>query len=185
MLVAPIGMNGELTYVAERIDGMSLKPQAGLDASELRSLPANDFQADLKLFSPPRGKFIAERYLGSSKIWHSVTPVILDGHTKKSKSDKPDAIARETEKLICKALQRADLQTPCCFIWQSLPFLKNTLSSYRYSRNGHPYGYHRPMHLSDLSAVHVRITFDYSVTGPLAIGAGRHCGFGLLSTASD
>ena len=30
--------------------------------------------------------------------------VILDGHNKKSKTDKPEAIARETEKLICKAL---------------------------------------------------------------------------------
>jgi CRISPR-associated protein Csb2 len=185
MLVAPIGMDTELSYLAERIDGISLRPEAELGTGDSDSLPANSFQADLKLFSPPRGKFIAERYLGSSRVWHSVTPVILDGHTKKAKSDKPDAIARETEKLICKALQHAGIQTPCSFIWQSLPFLKNTLSSYSYDRDGHRSGYHRPKHLKDLTSVHIRIAFEYPVAGPLAIGAGRHCGFGLMSTVAD
>jgi hypothetical protein len=32
-----------------------------------------------------------------------------------------------------------------------------------------------------LTAVHIRIIFEHSVAGPLSIGAGRHCGLGVLA----
>ncbi|MBI2481205.1 MAG: hypothetical protein HYV60_21965 [Planctomycetia bacterium] len=41
--------------------------------------------------------------------------------------------------------------------------------------------YIRPDHLLDQTAVHLRLTFEHEVPGPLAIGAGRHCGFGLMA----
>lgn len=185
MLVAPVGMERELSYLAERIDGQALKPEGEFEECESDSSPTNTYRAELRLFKPPSGKFIAERYLGTSVVWHSVTPVILDGHNKKSKTDKPEAIAWETEKLICKALTRAGIETPCEFTWQSIPFLKNTLSAHKYDRDGRHTGYHRPSHLKDLTAVHVRINFEHPVPGPLTLGAGRHCGFGLMATASD
>ncbi len=124
-------------------------------------------------------------YLGTSHIWHSVTPVILDGHNKKSKNDMPEAIARQTEKLICKALQRGGIQTPCKFIWQAIPFVRNCLRAHKYDRDGRHTGYHRPAHLKDLTAVHVRIMFEHPIRGPLAIGAGRHCGLGLFAAERE
>ncbi len=136
-------------------------------------------------FRAERGKFIAIRYLGRSKVWQTVTPVILDGHNKKSKSDKPEAIARETEKLVAKGLTCAGIETACEFTWQPLPFFKNCLSAHKYDGNGRRFGYYRPEHLKDLTAVHVRLVFTHRVPGPLAIGAGRHCGFGLMAACDD
>jgi CRISPR-associated protein Csb2 len=69
--------------------------------------------------------------------------------------------------------------------WQSIPFLKNCLSAHKYDRDGRHTGYHRPAHLKDLTAVHVRLTFEHPVPGPLTIGAGRHCGFGLFASPAD
>lgn len=185
MLLAPLGLERELAYLAERVDGEPLEPEGEFEDCKADSLPTDTYRAELRLFSPPKNKFIDICYLGMSRDWQTVTPVILDGHNKKSKSDKPEAIARETERLICKALQRASIETPCEFTWQSAPFLKNCLSAHKYDRNGRSTGYHRPKHLKDLTAVHVRLKFEHPVTGPLAIGAGRHCGFGVLAAVSD
>jgi CRISPR-associated protein Csb2 len=184
MLVAPIGMDHELADLARRIDGQSLKPEGEFEDCKSDSSPTDSYRAELRLFTPPANKFIAERYLGTSNVWHSVTPVILDGHNKKSKTDKPEAIARETEKLICKALRRAGIETPCAFTWQATPFLKNTLSAHKYDRDGRHCGYHRPSHLKNRTAVHVRLTFECAVPGPITLGAGRHCGLGLFAAAT-
>lgn len=116
-----------------------------------------------------------------SNVWQTVTPVILDGYSKKSKSDQPQAIARQTVKLLCKTLMRAGIETPCEFTWQSIPYLKNCLSAHNYDRNGRPTGYHRAAHLWHFSTVHVRLTFTHPVPGPITIGASRHCGFGLFA----
>jgi CRISPR-associated protein Csb2 len=181
MVVAPLGMDRELNYLAERLNGEALKPEGDAADCETDSKPQISQRVELQKFKPPSGKFIAERYLGMSKVWQTVTPVILDGHSKKSKTDKPDAVARETEKLICKALQRAGIETPCEFTWQSIPFLKNCLSAHKYDRDGRHTGYHRPSHLKDLTAVHVELRFNDRVPGPIAIGAGRHCGLGVFA----
>lgn len=181
MLIAPLGCEHELEYVAERLNGEQLKPEEQIRSIGLENsspIPGTIF---LNRFTPPCGKFIRECYLTTGKVWQTVTPVILDGHNKKSKSDKPEAIARETEKLILKALARAGIETPCSFSWQSYPYLKHCLSAHKYDRNGRHTGYHRPKHLDHLTAVHVRLTFTHPVTGPITIGAGRHCGLGLMA----
>ena len=185
MLVAPLGCERELAYLAEHIDGEPLKPEGEFEDCNADSLPSDGYRAELRLFNPPKDKFIATRYLGTSRTWQTVTPVILDGHNRKSKSDKPDAIGRATERLICKALARAGIETPCEFTWQATPYFKNCLSAHKYDRDGRTTGYHRPKHLKDLTAVHVRLKFAHPVAGPLAIGAGRHCGFGLLAAVDD
>lgn len=175
ILVAPLGMERELAGLARRIDGLPLKPEGELEAGQSNPPPADAYRAELRLFTPPAKKFIAEYYLGTSPVWHSVTPVILDGHNDK----KPE----KTIKLIQTALQRAGIETPCEFTWQSVPFFKNCLSAHKYDRAGRHTGYHRPAHLKDLTAVHVRIEFAHPIPGPLTLGAGRHCGFGLMAVA--
>ena len=175
MLVAPLGMERELADLARRIDGLPLKPEGELGAGQSNPPPADAYRAELRQFTPPKGRFIDTRYLGTSSIWHSVTPLILDGHNDK----KPG----KTIKLIQTALQRAGIETPCEFTWQSVPFFRNCLSAHKYNRAGRHTGYHRPPHLKDLSAVHVRIEFAHPIPGPLTLGAGRHCGFGLMAVA--
>ncbi len=195
MVVAPLGMERELNYLVERLDGVEMKPEGYAEACETDSTPSVSGRAELQEFTPLRGKFIATRYLGTSSVWETVTPVILDGCNRKSKSDKPEAIARATEKLICKALGRAGIEAPCEFTWQSIPFVKNTLSAHKYDGHGSRTGYYRPSYLQGRTAVHVRIRFGRrqlsddpesawipaNVPGPVMIGAGRHCGFGIFA----
>ncbi len=182
LLVAPIGCGDQLEFVARYIDGKQLTPETRAEADE------NSCEADsapsgvpdsIERFTPPRGKFIETCYLGSSRVWQSITPVILDGH-----NDKKDA---KTVKLIQAALQRAGIETPCDFTWQSLPFIRHGLSAHKYRLDPsapdgkRPVGYHFPKHLKDRTVLHIRLTFTHPVPGPITLGAGRHCGFGLMA----
>lgn len=194
MIVAPFGCERELEHIAERLDGGKLTaenvvPSPGLDKAAIANGPIYLE----RIRKPPRDKFIAQRYLGSSRIWQSVTPAILPGHDDKK--------ATKTEKLIQKALEQSGIEMPCRFTWQSVPFLKNCLSAHKYDRNGRHTGYHRPAHLRDLTAVHLTLRFghrenpndensrwisaEFPIPGPIAIGAGRHCGFGLMAAVDD
>lgn len=185
LVVAPLDMERELEHLAERLNGQALQAEGDTGSCEADSRPLISGRVELRKFKPPHGKFIDKRYLGTSRVWQTVTPMILDGHNKKSKNDKPEAVARETERLIRKALQRAGIETPCEFTWQAIPFFKNCLSAHKYDRNGRHAGYHRPTHLRDRTAIHVRLTFQYPVPGPLALGAGRHCGLGVFAALDE
>lgn len=180
MIVAPIGMDRELEHLANQLDGQALIAESNPNKCASESTPK---PIRLERFTPPPRKFIAERYLATSNVWETVTPVILDGCNRKSKTDKPEAVARATEKLLCKAIARAGIEVPCQFTWQALPFMKNTLSTHKYDREGKPTGYFRPTYLQGRSAIHVRLQFDQPIVGPLTIGAGRHCGFGVFAAA--
>ena len=169
MIIAPFGLERELEWLCERIDDAQLTPEL--------ANPGIGFKEEQELwierYLPPSNKFIDSLYLGISEKWQSVTPVILDGHDDK----KPG----KTTKLIQLALCRAGMDTPCEFTWQSFPFVKNCLSAHKYDRDGRHTGYHRPHHLKHQTAVHVRLKFEQPVRGPLTLGAGRHCGFGLMA----
>jgi CRISPR-associated protein Csb2 len=177
MIVAPLEMGRELDHLAEQLNGQVLEPEGSAESPKTDSTPDATRRIELQRFTPPRGKFIARSYLGTSRVWQTVTPVILDGHNDKK--------AAKTIKLIQAALQRSSIESPCTFTWQSIPFLKNCLSAHKYDRDGRHTGYHRPTHLKDRTAVHVRLTFEHPVAGPLILGAGRHCGFGLFATPAD
>ena len=191
MIVAPLGMEPELNHLADRLDGLQLKPEG-----DARSDPMLARSVYFERFTPPPDKFIARGYLGAASVWETVTPVILDGH-RNAKLDDVKAVARTTERLIRKALARAGLEAPCEFAWQMVPFIKNTLSAHERDKERRLTGYFRPDYLQGRSAVHVRLSFGrravegdtdspwtpIEVSGPLTIGAGRHCGFGLLTNA--
>lgn len=174
MLVAPIGMDRELADLARRIDEHPLQPEVDFDQCESDSRPTGGYRAELRLFNPPNGKFIDKRYLGTSRSWHTVTPVILPGYD----DHKPE----KTIKLIQRALAQSGIEQPCKFEWSALPNFKNCLSAHKYDRNKRHIGYHRPDHLKDYTAVHLRIEFDRPYPGPLTLGAGRHYGLGLFAT---
>ena len=42
----------------------------------------------------------------------------------------------------------------------------------------------RPEYLGHLPAWHVRIVFRSPTSGPVALGAGRHCGLGVFAVES-
>ncbi len=191
MLIAPIGREGELEHVAKRLNGMQLefKLDAGeeCDADTPLRVP---LPHSIQRFTPPRGKFIDKCYLCRSKVWQSVTPVILDEHIHKKTCDRKDGQKikyrdeEDFKRLIILALQRAGIETPCTFIWQTLPFYKNCLSAHRYDRNKRS-NFVVPKRLDGKTAVHVRLTFSHEVPGPITLGAGRHCGLGLFAAVES
>ncbi len=175
MIVAPFDHEAHLRHVAEQLDGIHLTPEPNSDI---------DAPPTLRRIRPDN---VAGCYLTTADAWQTVTPLILPGHN--------DRKAEKTIKLVQRALQQSGIDTPCEFTWQPMPFVKNTLSAHKYDRHGQHVGYHRPAHLKDLTAVHLRIRFGHravdgdaesawiseAVPGPLAIGAGRHCGLGLMA----
>jgi CRISPR-associated protein Csb2 len=186
MLIAPIGRERELEHVAARLDGVLLKFKDTGEDCDAGAPPRVPLPHSIQRFKPPEGKFIEKCYLGRSKVWQSVTPVVLDEHIDKKTRETKDGQKikyRDPEdfrRLIDLALRRAGIETPCTFIWQTLPFYKNCLTAHRFDRNKRP-NYLLPKRLDGKTAVHVRIECEHPIAGPITLGAGRHCGFGLMA----
>lgn len=106
------------------------------------------------------------RYTRESEIWSSVTPVVLAGFD--------DGRHAKAERLLFKAVAEAGIPVSSVVEMrlQKAPF---------WPGSQYPRAYRRPAYLNHLPAWHVRIVFREPVSGPVAIGAGRHCGLGLLA----
>jgi len=186
MLIAPMGRERELEHVAARLDGVLLKFKDTGEDCDAGTPPRVPLPHSIQRFNPPKGKFIDKCYLGRSKVWQSVTPVILDEHIDKKTRETKDGQKikyrdpDDFRRLIILALHRAGIETACTFIWQTLPFYRNCLTAHRYDRNKRP-NYLLPKRLDGKTAVHVRIEFEHPIAGPITLGAGRHCGFGLMA----
>jgi CRISPR-associated protein Csb2 len=162
MITAPFGWEAELCHLAAQLDGEQLRPESGAAGPILDILRLDG---------------VTRQYLGPSKVWASVTPIILPGHD----DHKPE----KTIKLIERALAQSGIEQRCRFTWSALPNFNNCLTAHKYDRSGRRTGYFRPDHLNGLTAVHIRITFEHPVAGPLLIGAGRHCGLGVLAAVNE
>jgi len=163
MIAAPLGDDRLLRHLAKWLTGLKLQPTS-----------------QSKIPHPPslvrvQHDNIAAFYTMPSTAWASVTPVILPGHD----DHKP----AKTRKLIEKALAQSGLDQPCEFEWSAFSRFPKSLSAHKYDKERKPTGYIRPSHLLDQTAVHLTLRFknDVKMPGPLAIGAGRHCGFGVLA----
>jgi CRISPR-associated protein Csb2 len=159
MITAPFGYEEHLDHLASQLDGVQLEPEVGIKGPVLDRLSADKVQ---------------RRYLEVSSVWASVTPVILPGHD----DHKPP----KTIRLIQRALRLSGIDQPCGFTWSALPNFANCLTAHKYDRLKRHVGYYRPQHLEGLTAVHLRVSFESPIAGPLCIGAGRHHGFGVLAS---
>jgi len=165
MLVAPTGDDTWLDHVARHLAGRMLEPLRG-----------DEFGPnDPPLLVPVRHDNVARFYTQPANGWASVTPVILPGH-----DDRKPA---KTRRLIEKALAQSGIEQPCEFEWSTFSRFPKSLSAHKYNRDGRPTGYIRPDHLLTQTAVHLTLRFNDALRmpGPLAIGAGRHCGLGILA----
>jgi CRISPR-associated protein Csb2 len=134
-------------------------------------LPGQFLTGDRRtLLTPLTGKdWVLRRYTDPSDLWATVTPLVLPG------SD--DGKFAKAEKLFFKTLRHAgyspdalaELEFGNGSFW---PGGEWALSFQRpdYLRNG------------QWSVYHVRLRWKQSINGPLAIGAGRHCGLGIFAT---
>lgn len=105
-------------------------------------------------------------YVGEGKDWSTVTPVVLPGFDD-GKHDK-------AERLLLRAIKQAGfpLNAVTDITLRKAPF---------WPGSQHPMHYDRPHYLKHLPAWHVRLIFREPISGPLSLGAGRHCGLGVFA----
>lgn len=170
MITAPVGDDAWLDHVGRRLAGLLLEP--------LPDKP-DPFDGEPPLLVPVKKDNVARFYTNPSSVWHSVTPVILPGHDDK----KPD----KTRALIEKALRQSGIEQPCEFEWSAFSRFRKSYSAHKYGKDKQPQGYYRPGYLNSKTAVHLTIRFNdgLEVPGPVVIGAGRHCGLGLMATIKE
>jgi len=107
-------------------------------------------------------------YLSRSRSWATVTPIALPGYD--------DGKHGKAERLFLKALQQAGLPLEALeeFTLRKAPF---------WPGSHHPSVYYRPQdYLKRCPLWHVYLRFKEEIPGPVAIGAGRHCGLGLFAS---
>lgn len=165
MIAAPVGDDAWLDHLARRLAGGTLKPVGGNDSSDVEP----------PILVPVKNDNVARLYTRPSSVWHSFTPVILPGHD----DHKPG----KTRKLIEKALAQSGVEQPCEFEWSAFSRFRKSFSAHKYDKDKRPAGYLRPDHLQSQTTVHLTIRFnnEVKVPGPIVIGSGRHCGFGIMA----
>jgi CRISPR-associated protein Csb2 len=114
----------------------------------------------------PGSQRMIDRYLQPRRVWSSVTPVILPGfdHGKQARA----------EQLFLRAAQQAELPVEAIaeITLRKAPYWPGSL---------HPRQYRVPNYLEFHPSWHVRVVFREPMGGPIAIGAGRHCGLGIFA----
>jgi CRISPR-associated protein Csb2 len=174
MIIAPVGDDAWIHHLARQLDGKQFKPLPNT------RLPPG---TRLELIDDDKKDGVRDAYLRPARTWASVTPVILPGHDDR----KPE----KTRKLIEKALTQSGIEQPCKFDWSAFSHFRKMLSAHKYVRDEkseggkRQIGYIRPDHLLDRTGVHLKLTFEHEIPGPITIGAGRHCGFGLFAAVDD
>lgn len=109
-------------------------------------------------------------YVNTARVWRSVTPVVLHGHN----TERRRISISKTERLLYQAFEAADY--PAGLIrelgFQTAPYWPGCEASSAMQV---------PRHLSTWPRLHVYVEFAQSVTGPIAIGLGRHYGIGVFA----
>jgi CRISPR-associated protein Csb2 len=116
----------------------------------------------------PGSRRVVCRYVRESQSWSSVTPVVLPG--------LDDGKQAKAERLFLKAAVQAKIPIDA---FESVALRKAPF----WPGAAHPRHYFVPEYLRRFARWHVAVRFREPIPGPLAIGAGRHVGLGLLAVA--
>jgi CRISPR-associated protein Csb2 len=144
------------------------------DGEELEPLDGEERFPQLFLERIVRRDSIIPAYCGISRVWASVTPVLLPGYDKRKdhRGSHQKRLAR-AEQLVRKALGQAGIVHSAHIELSRVPYWTGSLHSQQYQPRER---------LAHYPRWHVCLTFAQPLTGPLAIGAGRHCGFGVFAS---
>ena len=156
IIAEPFGGDGLRAHWAQaRLEGQVMLDSDGNERGQLLELWRNS------------SYMMVRRYVGDGRTWSTVTPVILPGHD--------DGKRAKAAKLIRQSIKHAGFEFDAIADLEirKAPFWRGTQ---------HPRDYRRPHYLKNFSAWHVQLEFHEPVAGPLAIGAGRHIGLGLMAT---
>ena len=149
-------------------DGSRAKwAQRRLKGQVLRDIDGNE-RGRLFEIAGRRSENMINRYTSESRGWSTVTPVILPGYD--------DGKLAKAEKLFLQAIEQTDLSIDSItdLTMRKAPF---------WPQSQYPKHYQRPDYLRHLPGWHVTLTFRKLALGPLALGAGRHIGLGLMANS--
>lgn len=161
LLVAPPNRTEWATW-ARVLSGQELTPEEGTAPAALRLIDGSP--------AALRDSTTLGPYLRASRVWSTVTPVVLPGH-----DDRDPAKA---EGLLRRALAHAGLPSTevqgTLVEFRGTGFRAGVDMASRYAVPDHTHG----------ARYHVRVRFAQPVTGPLCVGKGRYRGLGLFATDS-
>jgi CRISPR-associated protein Csb2 len=116
------------------------------------------------------GDWVLRQYTAPTDSWSTVTPVVLPG------SD--EGKLAKAEKLFVKALRHAGYSADALanLEFRNVSFWPGGCLALQFQR---------PLYLKKghWSVYHMRLRWRQPITGPIAIGAGRHCGLGTFAAA--
>lgn len=157
-------------WLAQRLAGAALIDEDRGPVARLEAVDPDEaeFSRVFRLFAP-RGASEA------ATVWTSVTPVILPGYD----DHKP----AKRDRLLLECLRHARINPA------SVESLESRPAAWPIRGGAAPAllhsAYRRPKYLQHLPACHVRLRFRAPVAGPIALGAGRHCGLGVFALGVD
>jgi CRISPR-associated protein Csb2 len=162
--IAPRGRDGRIRRVLlAEPPGLSRgrRLSQAMAGAYLTPLDNPEPTAALSPIVPERDAVVA-RYVGTSRVWATVTPMVMPGHYRQRGPEQ-----------VCVALERAGILTPARHIQvRRGPAFAGAMSAEQYRVPHYLLGSHRS---------HAMIEFAEPVTGPLAIGSGCHIGLGLMA----
>jgi CRISPR-associated protein Csb2 len=162
MIVEPAGMQGDVSdVIGRKLMGAVLTGSTGHE--------------ECCLAPPEPGDWTFRQYLprDGSRVWRSVTPVVLHGHNTASRGVISVA---KTERLLLRAFSMAGFREEQI---ESLAFQSGPL----WQGSKHAAAMRTPEHLNGYPRVHVEVRFAAAVCGPVLAGIGRHYGIGLFARA--
>jgi CRISPR-associated protein Csb2 len=158
--------------IAEPFGGDGVQAQWAQDRlrnATVRDIDGNDHGA-LQDVWRATSRPMLRRYVGESRSWCSVTPVILPGYDDRKQS--------KAEKLVLAACAQADLPIEAIedLTIRKAPFWPGSASAQHYMA---------PNYLKNLPRWHVSLKFSENLPGPISVGAGRHAGLGVLAATKE
>ena len=157
-----------------------------------RELRDNGRGTGVVLDTEPDGQWL-RAITNRSRTWATVTPLVQVAKELTSAEWKRLVEARRNaEREPAKAtardlhLQKRRLELIERSVRQAIAGQAVNIESIEFASGGHIAGVHLASqyrangYLGETPKLHVRVTFDRPVTGPIAIGRGRHVGFGVL-----
>jgi CRISPR-associated protein Csb2 len=150
---------------------LTLKTKAGTPQSQA-------FSIDLSpTFEPPVNKRSLDPalYVGSARIFATLTPIALDRHLKEKGEARQEEIAAQ----IAAACSGSGLPEPEAVVADKHSAIEGAPSAYPSGQSPDWMGWRLPKSLASRQLTHAVIRFRESVEGPVILGAGRFLGLGL------
>lgn len=143
-------------WAARRLSGMTLSDERSKTEAAILMSTHTDGDAVFEAYCPKHG----------ADCWQTVTPVILPGFDNSNSAKRLKLLLRCFDQIGIPRDIVADLDV------QKSPWSR---------ASAQPGAYFRPDRLQHLPTCHVRVYFKRAVAGPIALGAGRHRGLGVLA----